>query len=557
MTESDLKDYIREHYSKEGELCEWKEMKNIKNSFCGDESNDIISYVSAIANMEGGELVIGVKDKLLEVVGIDSYNYPVPTTVLRIKERCTNLSSEGLDIEEFITDDTQKKVWVIHIPKHQIKLPVYAHGKAWQRIKDSLVVMTKERLDAILSEVKTEDDWSAKVILNATIDDLDPQAIALAREKYKEQNSQRTKEIDSWDDITFLNKARITSGGRITNAAIILLGRKESEHFLSPAVCRIRWILKDGGDENKDHRIFSIPMITAIEKISSLIRNTTYTYTVSGNVFPESMLRYDVFTLREPLNNAIAHQDYSKAAIIEVVEYEDEKLMFRNWGQFIPSSVEAVVSNDFPDSRYRNPFLVGAMRSLKMVEIEGGGIRKLFVQQKRRFFPMPEYDISGGMVKCEIEGKVLDENFAKILVGNPALSLSDIILLDKVQKHEAITDDAIGWLRKNKFIEGRKPNIYLSASLVKESKNIGLKSSYIKNKGFDDSYLKKLIIEYLSRFGNATRKDIDQLLYEKLPDFLNDKQKYNRITNLLASLRKSGVISVGDGKNWVLVGNPN
>ena len=36
--------------------------KNLKNSFCGNEKDDVISYVSAIANMEGGHLVIGVKE---------------------------------------------------------------------------------------------------------------------------------------------------------------------------------------------------------------------------------------------------------------------------------------------------------------------------------------------------------------------------------------------------------------------------------------------------------------------------------------------------------------
>ena len=46
----------------------------MKNSFCGDEKDDVISYVSAIANMEGGFLVVGVHDKTLEIVSTDTYN---------------------------------------------------------------------------------------------------------------------------------------------------------------------------------------------------------------------------------------------------------------------------------------------------------------------------------------------------------------------------------------------------------------------------------------------------------------------------------------------------
>lgn len=553
MTEEELQTYLQTNFPQENAHCEWKEFKTLKNDFNGKEKDDIISYVSAIANMEGGHLVIGVKDQSLDIVGTNTYNYDRQRSILRLKEQCVNISTEGLDIQEFVTDDTQKTVWVIQIPKHQTRLPVYAHSKAWQRIEDSLVEMTSERRNAILDEVEYSEDWSAQIIKDASIGDLDPKAIAKAREKFKELNESRKAEIDRWDDETFLNKAKITSKGEITNTAIILLGREESEHFLSPAICKIRWTLKNGSDENKDFRIFSIPMILAIEELSGLIRNVTYTYTVDGNLFPETMLRYDIFTLREPLNNAIAHQDYCKTARIEVVEVEDEKLMFRNYGQFIPKSIEVVVTNDFPESRYRNPFLVEAMRNVKMVETEGGGIRKLFVQQKKRFFPMPEYDLTGGKVKCEIEGRVLDENFAKILVSNPSLSLSQIILLDKVQKHEQISEDATTMLRKNGFIEGRKPNFYLSAKIVKGSKHVGLKSSYVKNRGFDDDYFKRLIIEFIRQFEKASRKEIDELLLGKLPEALQEEQKFDKITNLLASLRRARKIKVGEERKWILV----
>ena len=152
MTELELQQYLLREYPQENARCEWKEFKNLKNSFCGDEKDDVISYVSAIANMEGGFLVVGVHDKTLEIVGTDTYNYDRQKAILRLTERCTNLSSEGLDIEEYVTDDTQKVVWVIHIPKHLPKRPVYAHDKAWQRIEDSLVELTQERLNAILDE---------------------------------------------------------------------------------------------------------------------------------------------------------------------------------------------------------------------------------------------------------------------------------------------------------------------------------------------------------------------------------------------------------------------
>lgn len=558
MTENELKEFLLRSYPIEDEKCDWKEMKNLKNSFNGHEGEDVMSYVSGIANMEGGDLVIGVEDKTLNIIGTDltKINLDKNSAVLKIKENCVNISSEGLSVDEYITSDTQKTVWVIHIPKHLPRKPVYAHKHAWQRIKDSLVFITPERESAILNEFVSEGNaskWTATVLPDATLDDLDPKAILKAREQYKEVYPSKAKEVDSWDDIKFLNKAKITIKGKITIAAIILLGKEESEHYLLPSVCKIRWTLKNEKGENLDYEIFSIPMILAIDEVGKKIRNTKYEYTIAGNMFPEPpMYRYDVFTLREPLNNAIGHQDYKKDARIEVIEYDNDHLVFQNYGSFLPGSVEKVVLEDSPESIYRNPFLIEAMRNVHMVETEGGGIRKLFEQQRKRFFPMPEYDLSGGKVKVTIDGKVIDEQFAKILVQVPDMSMSDILLLDKVQKQKRLSDDEIKYMRKKKLIEGRKPNVFLSRNIVRQTKDVGLKATYVKNKSFDDEYFRKLIIQYLEKFSIAKRSDIDDLLMGKLSDVLTIDQKKNKIKNLLYQLRKNNIIETDHSRNWSL-----
>ena len=57
MTEQELQQHLKTHYPKENEWCEWKEFKNLKNDFNGKEKDDVVSYVSALANMEGGHLI--------------------------------------------------------------------------------------------------------------------------------------------------------------------------------------------------------------------------------------------------------------------------------------------------------------------------------------------------------------------------------------------------------------------------------------------------------------------------------------------------------------------
>lgn len=555
MTKQEISEYIRVQYPCENEGCDWKEYKNLKNSLCGHEGDDVVSYVSAISNMNGGAIVIGIQDGTFEVIGIQNFgNYTIESAKAKIIEKCRNIPSEEFNIDELKAEDTNETVWVITIPKHKPRLPVYAHNKAWQRIGDSLIEMTEDRLQTILSELVITDDWSIATVDNATIDDLDHEAIEKARKEYLKRNPFRKAEISAWDDARFLDKAKITINGKITRAALILLGKEESEYLLSPYVACIRWSLREvGTTQNKDYEILPMPLLLSVDKLYNKVRNVKYRLVRPDTLFPDEMLRYDMFNIREPLNNAIAHQDYTKCARIEVVEYEDDHIIFQNYGTFLPESVENVVTKDCPESVYRNRFLVEAMRNLNMIETEGGGIKKMFVNQCIRLFPMPEYDFSDGKVQVSIIGKVIDENFARILTDTPELHLDDIMLLDKVQKKKPITDEQAAYLRKRKLIEGRKPNFYLAHKVVFKAKDPGLKEQYIKNRSFDDGYFMKLIIEYLNKFGKASRKDINGLLADKLSDVLDSDQKRNKIDYLLKKLKESKKVKLNDDRMWVLV----
>lgn len=544
MTEAEIKQYIRTRFPKEDESCDWKEFSNLKHVVKGHAGEDMVSYCSAFSNMEGGHLVMGVRDGSLDTTGIKDFGGYTPDSLkARLVNECINLPSEGLYVTELEASDTHKIVWILTIPKHLTRRPVYVHGQAWQRLGDRLIKLTDERYTKIINEIEVPYDWSAEIIEAATIDDLDPRAIAKAREQFAIRNPKKAEELEDWDNTTFLNKAKLTIQGKITRTALILLGKEESEHFLSPFVAKIRWSLKDKNNQNKDYEIFSIPFILAVDEFRSKVRNVKYHMVRPDSMFPDEMLRYDIFSLREPLHNCIAHQDYTKCARIEVVEIEDDRIIFQNHGQFLPESVESVVRKDCPESVYRNRYLTDAMRNLNMIETEGGGIKKMFNKQRVRLFPMPEYDLSDEKVKVTIIGKVIDEAFARILTKNSDLSLIQILLLDKVQKHKSLTDNEVKYLRSMHFIEGRKPNYFLSADVVRPTRNRKLKSDYIHNKGFDNDHYRSLILKYLEKFSTATREDIDTLLWDKLPAYMeDDAQKKRKIRNLLYSLSSEGKI---------------
>ena len=233
----------------------------------------------------------------------------------------------------------------------------------------------------------------------------------------------------------------------------------------------------------------------------------------------------------------------------------DDQLIFTNLGTFIPGSVEKVVKDDAPEEYYRNRFLATAMFNLKMVDTAGGGIKKIFQFQRNRYFPLPDYDLSGKKVRVTITGKVLDEEFAKVLAQNPHLALDEIILLDKVQKKYKLSKQEAQYLLSKKLIEGRKPNYFISLQLAQK---VGQKAEYSKNKAFDNSYYQDLIIKAIKEHKFIDRKDIDNLLWNKLPEWMTSPQKKNRINYLITELRRKDKINNegNDAKpKWVISKN--
>ena len=553
MQESEIQQYLLRNYPQENAHCEWKEFKNLKNSFCGDEKDDVISYVSAIANMEGGHLVIGVHDKTLDIVGTDTYNYDRQKAILRLTERCVNLSTEGLDIDEFVTDDTNRKVWVIHIPKHLPKRPVFAHNKAWQRIEDSLVEMTAERMSAILDEpIFSETDWSAQIVADAMIEDLDEVAIAKARMMFKKVHSRIPEaEVNAWTVETFLSKCGIMKNGGITRAAIILLGKYESAFKLRPAVVQVTWTRRDEKQDVVDYEHFTVPFILTVDEILSKIENLTMREMPGGTLFPDTMKQYDDYTIREALHNCIAHQDYTMQQRINFVE-NPTYLYYSNAGTFIPGTLENALTNEEPQAYFRNECLCRAMVDFNMIDTVSRGIKKMFNEQWRRHFPMPDYEIDAKnrKVSVRIYGNEINEQYTNLLKTNKSLTLWDCISLDAIQKGRTIHEDIAQDLLNRGLIEGEAPNYTISLGIAKATRQL---QGYTKQKGLDKEKIKQMILQYLKNAGTdgAKRDSIYEYVKDVMPQVKTHEQQLRLLGDILSALSTDKLI-YPKGRTWFL-----
>lgn len=537
---SDLENFLASIDEKESQTIEFKEWKEtIPDSKNKNDSRTIYGYCVGIGNEGGWTLLIWVNDNG-EIVGTSAL---LPKDV---DHRIFQKTKQKIKIST-VELPNNKRVYVVDIPGRGTWSLLRRHNSIpLMRVNDSLVPMDDITMRWILNEwILT--DWSKEVCKDANIEDLDPLAIQKARKNYKVKHPNLIDEIDSWDDQTFLNKARLTIKNEITKTAILLLWKPESSHFLSPSTWSITRTLFDEKGENLDYEHFGLPLLLSIDSVFLKIRNLKYRYIREGSdsLFPEEVSKYEPYIIREALNNCIAHQDYTLGGRIMVIEKPDS-LTFENLWSFLPKSIEKVIIENSPELHYRNRYLTDAMENLNMIDTVWRGIKTMFNIQKSKFFPLPDYDLSDSRVKVTITGKVLDMNYARQLAQFKDLSLFEIIMLDKIQKGKVLNKNELKILREKGLIEWKFPNIYISATVAE---NTNQETNYIKQRWIDDHYCKTIILNYLEKFWFAKKHTFEQILIEKLPDALDKKQKKNKITNNLQALRRAWKIKVDAERN--------
>lgn len=521
----------------ESEVVEFKEV--------GDSysTSDIGKYFSALANeanLRGAGkawLVFGVNDKSRSVTGT---NYRVePERLQATKKQIadnTAPSTTFRNIHDHITPDGQRVI-LFEVPAAPQGMPIAWNGHCFARAGESLTALGMDKLDEMRRQTLAN-DWSAQVLPGATLADLDEDAVQKARDSFilKHANRIAKADVQDWSLETFLDKARLTKNGKITRTTILLLGKPEAAHFLNPHPAEMTWNL-EGTERAYEH--FGPPFFLSSTQLYQKIRNVQLRILPQDQLLPVEVSKYDQRVVLEALHNCIAHQDYMQNGRILVTEQID-RLIFENAGTFFEGAPDDYILENRTPLRYRNAFLVEAMSSLNMIDKMGFGIRDMAQSQARRFFPLSDYDQpAGNNVRLTIYGGVVDQAYSRLLIQKTDLTLREVFALDRVQKKLPLADEHIARLRRMGLVEGRKPNIHVSAKVAAVTGN---KADYIRTRAQDDAHYTKLILDYLHKFGHASRQEIDNLLKKHLSDALNDYQKGRKIGNLLSNLRRSGRI---------------
>lgn len=437
----------------------------------------------------------------------------------------------------FVLDDERGRVVLLEIPAAPRGIPISWKGHYYARAGESRAPLGLDKLDEIRQQTLLQ-DWTAQVVIGASLDDLDEAAIHTARESFAQKYANRFSpdEIDRWSLSSFLDRARITQNGQITRAALLLLGRAESAWRLSPHPAQLTWKL-EGAERAYEH--FGPPFLLQSTQLYQRIRNIQLRILPQDQLLPVEVAKYDQKIVLEALHNCLTHQDYARSGRVVVTEQPD-RLVFENEGSFFEGTPDDYLEGNKIPRRYRNPFLAQAMAKLNMIDTMGYGIHDMHTRQAKRYFPMPDYDLSeDNAVKLTIYGGVVDLAYSRLLIQQTDLPLADILALDRVQKRMPIPDEAVVRLKRLKLIEGRKPNYHVSAAVAEVTAS---KADYIRARSQDDEFYTKLLTNYLEKFSKANRSEINMLLMNKLSDSLDAKQKYNKISRLLTKLRHRNTI---------------
>jgi ATP-dependent DNA helicase RecG len=482
-----------------------------------DRRRCVLGYVVALCNEGGGYLVIGMSD-----------NYP--HEVIGTKQ---NLDSIG-ELESKIYSDTEirpkiyelfedvRRVLVIEVPARPAGRVFTFEDVALMRVGEELKPMSSEVYLSIIQE--QEPDFSQQICDDLQISDLDKTAISILKEKYSlKQNNPRFKTLS---DEQILSDLELLKSGKLTNAALILLGKKE---VLKEKLPQAAVMLEYRNSENQisfDNRIpFSQPFFILIDELWNTINLRNGSIPIQEGAYIFNIPFFNEEVIRESINNAITHRDYRKTSEIVIKQFP-QRLDIINAGGF-PIGVNLGNLLKTP-STPRNRLLADVLQKTGIVERSGQGVDKIYYNTLIEGKAEPDYTKSDYFqVNLKLSAVIEDRAFALFIVAIQdelpeieKLSVLEVITLNMIKKNAAKIDldtEIVSKLLEKKLIEKRGKTNAIYYILSKDYYDFtDEKAKYYNLQELDESQVFNIVFQFLLKEGKAKMKDFVGLFEDKL-----------------------------------------
>lgn len=476
----------------------------------------ILGYVIALCNEGGGSLVIGMHDSYPHrVIGTKQSEGQIGELESKIY-RDTNIRPTIYELYEDV-ENKQGRVLVIEVPPRPIGMVFKFEDVALMRVGEELKPMSDEVYLKIIEE--KEPDFSQKICKEATIDDLDENAIDVLRHKYAiKQNNPSFLTLPKRQILSDLDL--ITKDG-VTNAAVILLGKKEFLNRLFPQAAIMLEYRNTEAQITFDNRTkYDEPFYLMIEKLWHDIDLRNGKFSVSDGPYIFDIPYFNEEVIREAINNAIAHRDYRRNSEIVIKQYP-QKLVITNAGGF---PVGVTIDNLLMvPSTPRNRLLADVLAKTGIVERSGQGIDKIFKNTLSEGKKTPDYSRSDNFhVELVLSATITNRAFALFIESEQQrlseerkLSVFEILALNAILegREQEVRRDIIQSLLQRGMIEkrGKTRGTYyiLSRNYYEIAGDI---SSYAKTTDWNSTQAASVIVPHLLKYSKAKMKDFADLL---------------------------------------------
>ncbi|WP_324675053.1 ATP-binding protein [Hymenobacter sp. GOD-10R] len=490
-----------------------------------DRRHCILGYIVALSNEGGGYLVFGMKDQYPhEVVGTNQSSGELG----QLRENIYSDLKIRVDIDELF-DDQQRRVVVITVPGRPIGKVFKFEDVPLMRIGGDLLPMSDEHYLRIIQE--QEPDFSATFAPGLSLKDLDDNAVQLMKAAYAEK--QKNSRFLGLSKAQVLTDLDLIVDGKITYAALILLGKREVLHQLMPQVA-ISLEYRSGESLIRyDKRDFLLdPYYILIEKLWTSIDARNGAVPVQKGPYIFDIPHFNKEVIREAVNNAVAHRDYRRQSEVVIKQYPMSLTISSPGGLPGGVTLENMIS---VNSTPRNRRLAEVLSKTGIVERSGQGVDKIYYQCISEAKGAPDYSATDPFqVVLKLPGLVQDKAFALFITEvqsqrtpENTLSVYDVMTLDKIREGAPKMDldpDCIRRLLHEGLIEkvGRTNNQrYRLAKQYYSFTN--QEAHYSASSPLEESKAVMLIIQHLEEFKTAKLGDFAELFSSFLT---RDQTKY-------------------------------
>jgi len=508
--------------SKEDEHLEFKEART---SFQFDK---LVQYCAALANEAGGNIILGVTDKRpRQVVGTKAFSQPERT-------RAGLIEKLHLNIDFSLVDHPNGRVLIFHVPAHPVGNPIKADGIYWERQGDSLMPMSEARLRTILAE--GGHDFSADMSPNATMADLDPEAIEDFRQRWIKKTGNQSLTALSREQL--LIDIEALANGKLTYAALILFGTRQAlGRHLAQAEVVFEYRSSDASGPAQQRVEFRQGFFGFYDKLWEIINLRNDIQHFQTGLFVEDIPTFSERPIREAILNAVSHRDYQLAGNIFIRQYPRRMRVESPGGFPLGITEKNILDRQAP----RNRRIADIFAKCGLVERSGQGMNLMFERSIQEGKPIPNFSGTDAyQVMLTLNGEVQDVRFLQFLekVGREKLELfgtEDFLLLDFIKRNQSIPEHLKPCLQRlismgiiERYGRGRGVRYVLARRYYKIA---GEKGTYTRKKGLDRETNKTLLLKHIeeNKESGSGLKELRQVL----PFLSNDQVK-----KLIAELKK-------------------